>query len=792
MGTLNCKLQRDLMGSKGILFTIILIIAVGAGSFIGAGSARRILKTSQYAYYRQYRFADFWIDLKKAPLSAIERVEEMPEITALDKRVVFDVILDLPHIARPLSGRLISTPKKNFDKTINGICLIRGSGFSDDNDEEVILGEAFAKAHGLQPGDRISLILNRKRQSYLIVGTAISPEYVYMVRGEGDIIPDPQHFGILYINQKYAREVLDFQDACNQLVGLVTPEYQQDLDLILDKISRMLDPYGVLAATPRHHQASHRFLSDEIHGLEITSIILPSIFLLVAALALNILMTRLAQQQRSIIGTLKAIGYSDHQVMLHFLSFGIVVGLLGGIAGNVIGVLMAYGMIEMYKYFFQFPHFVFEIYTNLLFAGIFISILFSVAGTAKGVWTVLQLSPAEAMRPKPPERGGAIFLERFPRLWRPMCFRTHMALRSIARNRVRTLSGIISSALATSIILLTISMYQSTAFLVDYQFEYVTHSDIDIRMRDEKSISALWESQTLPGVDYAEPLLGLTCDLRNGIHSRRISITGLSPGHRLTTPMQADLSPIDIPPNGLVMSRKLAEVLHVDAGDSLELTPVRGRRDTVHVRPASIVDSFLGMDCFADIAYLNSLVGEADTINSVQFQTNPSETRDLYQNIKKLPNAQGLNVRQDTKANIESTFIKSMLASLGLMVVFSGVISLGSTLNSTLIDISDRLRDISTLRVLGYTPLQIAGIFFRQNAVIHGFGLILALPLGYGMLVGAVRAYDTELFRMPVLFSLSTVLWTTLVSLIFILIAQVVVYRHIRSLDWQEGIKVKE
>ncbi|MHC4442944.1 MAG: ABC transporter permease [Planctomycetota bacterium] len=792
MGVLNHKLKRDLLGSWPILLTIVAIIAVGTGSFIGAGSAQRILRTSQLTYYREYRFADFWVELKKAPLSAIERVSELPEIATLQARVTFEVILDLPNIPRPLTGRLISAPERHFDKTINGIHLVRGSGFSDDRDEEVILSEAFAQAHQLNPGDRINLILNRKRESYVIVGTAISPEYVYMVRGEGDFVPDPKHFGILYIKQDYAREVLDFQDACNQIVGLVSPQHHQHIDLILDKIDRMLDPYGVLAVTPSERQASNRFLSDEIRGLVITAIVMPAIFLLVAVLALNILMTRLAERQRTIIGTLKATGYSDRQVMLHFLSFGVVVGLVGGITGNIIGMLFASGMIHIYKGFFQFPRYMSEIHTDLLLMGIFISVLFAVAGTTKGVWTVLKLSPAEAMQPRPPQRGGSIFLEKYPRLWRRLGFRTHIALRSMARNWVRTLSGIISSTLATSIILLTLCMYDSMAFLVDFQFEHVAHSDVDIGMRDEKSNAALLEGRLLPGIDYAEPILGLTCDLRNGIHSRRMAITGLSAEHRLTTPMQADRLPIDIPPHGLVMSRKLADILHVRVGDRLELTPVRGRRQTKKVLLASIVDSFLGLDCYASLDYLNSHVGEADAINSVQFKTNPRQAAHLYKKIKQLPNAQGLSVRADTKANIESTFVQSMLVSLGLMVVFSGVISLGSTMNSTMIEISDRIRDISTFRVLGYKPLQIAGIFFRENLLIYIIGFLLALPFGYAMLVLMAQAYNTELFRIPVLVRSPIVITTAIISFVFVLIAQLVVYRQIHSLDWQEGIKVKE
>ena len=792
MSVLNHKLTRDIKGSLGVLLTVVVIIAVGTGSFIAVGSAQRILEGSQAAYYSQYRFADFWIDVKKAPLTAVDRIAALPGVATVDTRVVFDVILDLADVTRPLTGRLISVPARGFDKCINGICLVRGSGFSDDRNEEIILGDQFAQAHGLGPGDRIGLILNRKRQSFTIVGTAISPEYVYMVRGQGDFVPDPEHFGVLYIKEDYAREVLDFKDACNQITGLLLPGHRDDVDLLLQRIDRMLDPYGVLATTSRERQASNRFLSDEIRGLAITAVIMPSIFLAVAALVLNIIMSRLAERQRTIIGTLKAIGYGNRQVLVHFLGFGIVVGLAGGAAGIVLGLLMAFGMLEMYKTFFQFPRFIFQVYPDLLMFGVLISLLFAVGGTAKGVWTALKLHPAEAMRPKPPERGGAIFLERFPALWRRLGFRTHIALRSLARNRVRTVTVVISSALATAIILMSLAMYDSMWFLIDFQFEEIAHSDVDIGMRDERSASALLEARSLPGVDYAEPLLGLVCDVRHGRAARRLGITGLPREHRLTTPVQSSGQPIVVPDHGLVLSHELANILNASVGDRLELTPVRGRRETVRAPVASIVESYLGVECYADIEYLSRIVGESAAVNSVQFDVNPAAAGELYRTIKQLPNAQGLSVRADAKRNIESTFIETMLVSLGSMVLFAGIIALGSVLNASLIEIADRTRDIATFRVLGYRPRQVAGIFFRQNLVIFIIGLALGLPFGCAMVALTARAYASELFRMPVVFKPASIIATALLSFAFILIAQWFVYRQICKLDWLEGIKVKE
>ncbi len=792
MSVLDHKLWRDLRGNAAILFTVVAIIAVGVGSFTGLLSIQRILRNSQANYYRQYRFADFWIDVKKMPLAAAERLERMPGVAAIEPRVVFDVILDMPRHDEPVTGRLISVPTRGFDRVINGMHLMRGSGFSDTRDEEVIVGESFAKAHGLEPGDRIEMILNRRKESFVIVGTAISPEYIYVVQGYGSLAPDPEHFGILYVKEGYAREILGFKDAANQVVGQLVPDYEQDVDVLLEQIDRQLAPYGVLSAISRRLQPSNRFISDEIHSLGITALIMPSIFLFVAVMVLNVLMSRFAQSQRSIIGTLKAIGYSNWQVVEHYLSFGLLIGLAGGVLGIGLGLSIAWGLMQLYRGFFQFPTFQYEAYPDLLLIGMALSLVFAVAGTAKGVRRVLQLHPAEAMRPKPPERGGAIVLERVQPIWKRLGFRTHIALRSLFRNYGRSLTAIISGMLATAIIFAALTMRHSMWVLLDYQFEKIAHSDVDLALRDSRSVDALYEAQRLPGVQYAEGVFGLTADLRHGRASRRVTITGLPDPHRLTTPLDDRGRPIDVPPVGLVLSDKLAEQLKAGAGDTLELTPVLGERQGRRVPVASVVREYMGLGAYADLRYLTRLVDEPPAVSSILLAVEPTRVNALYRAVKQLPEVSGVNVRAQTKVNIEQTILRTMLFSLTLIILFAGVIGFGSILNASLIEIADRTRDIATFRVLGYRALQVASIFFRENGIIFGAGLLLGIPFGYLMVRVIAVAYNTEMFRMPVIFSLKITLLTAGVAALFVGIAQWFVLRQIGRMDWLEGIKVKE
>lgn len=795
MNVMRRKLIRDLRSNLGTLLSVIAITVIGAGVLIGLGGTQRDLQAGQLAYYRQYRFADFWIDLKKAPQSAVRRIGALPGVDAVRGRVVYDVILDLANEARPVTGRLISTPAEPSGQSINGICLVRGSWFSPDRNNEVIINEAFAKAHGLSLGDRVALILGGKRQAFVIVGTAISPEYVYMVRGVGDLSPDPEHFGLLYVKDEYARQALGFKDACNQILGrLARDENGSAVDgaALLGRMDRELEPFGVVNRYLRKRQASNRYLTDEIAGLGRSAVFMPAIFLGVAALVLDILMVRLVQRQRTTIGTLKALGYDNRQVMAHYLAFAGVVGAMGGVFGAAMGIGLSWWLNQFYQGIFQFPSIPFHLYPDLMVLGVSVCVGFAVLGAVRGVWSVLGLGPAEAMREKPPERGGRILLERLPGLWGRLSFRWHMALRGVFRNRMRSAAAVFAAAMSMAIVFLALSFYDAMIYLVDFQFRHVEHSDVSIGMQDARSDGVIYEARALPGVSRAEPMFSMACDLSHGPSTRRIGVLGLSRGHTLLTPCRMDGEPIEVPETGLVLGDKLAELLNVQVGQTVRLTPVRGRRRTHDVPVASIVQTYLGLSCYADIRYLSGLCGESRAVNALELKVEPGRTDALYRAIKQLPNAQNLSVRDDTYASIMKNIVDPSLVFIGLLVVFAGVIALGSTATNAMIEISERKRELSSLRVIGYTPGQIAGILLRQNVITYGVGVLLSLPLGYVMLLAMARAYNSELYRIPVVVRPGMIVGTLVLALLFMAVSQLIVLRQVRKLDWLEGIKVKE
>jgi putative ABC transport system permease protein len=749
------------------------------------------LSLAKFRYYNQCRMADFWIELKKAPLVDVERLTEVPGVTAIRPRIQFNATVDLERVETPLNGLVLSLPDVR-EPIINDIVIQSGGYFTDRRSEEVIVNAAFARRHGIRPGQKIHLLLNNRRQELQVVGTANSSEFVYLV-APGSIAPDPEHFGIFYIKRSYAEEVFDFAGATNQIVGQLDPAHRDQPGEALRRMEVLLEPYGVATSYGLRTQPSNQFISDEIRGLGIFSRIMPAIFLAVAALVLNVLMVRLIDQQRVIIGTFKAIGYSDAQIFAHYTKFALALGLFAALIGLILGFGMSYLVTSIYKQFYEFPNLENQIFWGTYAGGVAVALGCALLGSLQAARAALALNPAEAMRPKPPVQGGAIWLERFTAVWGRLSFGWRLVLRGVFRNRLRTAVGVFATAMGAGLLMCGFILVSAIAYLINFQFELVTKSDVDLRFKDELGQTALFEAAGLPGVERAEPQFDVGCTFIHGPRRRRGAISGVLPDARLTTPRDTEGRAIRVPRTGLAMSRKLAKILELKPGDLVTVVPVRGLREELRVPVAELSDSYIGLAVYADIHYLSHLMGEELAVNGVQLSVDADAmTRaSLYRELKQLPAVQSVNIRGDVIRNLKN-IVETQRIFIGFVVLFAGVIFFSSLLNSSLIGLAERRREVATLRVLGFNEWQIGGLFLRESLVINTIGTLLGLPLGYSLALALSRVYDTEMFRFPLVSP--PWVWAATVSMgvVFALAAHAVVQRNINRLDWLDASKTKE
>ena len=563
---------------------------------------------------------------------------------------------------------------------------------------------------------------------------------------------------------------------------------------LLQRIERLLAPYGVAATTPLADQASNKYVSQEIDGLAAFAVIMPMIFLAVAAMVLNVLLSRLVDQQRITIGTLKALGYSDRQVFMHFLKFALAVGVAGGLLGCFAGYWMAEGMTIQYRRFFEFPELINRFYPGVNSAAMAVSIACAVLGSVRGTKAVLKLKPAEAMRPKPPPRGGAVLIERIAWLWNRLGSGWRMVVRGVVRHRLRTIAGTFAAAMGASLLVSGFMMTEATYYLVDFQFKWVMRSDVDITFKDERDEGALLEVARLPGVDRVEPTLVVGCTFISGPYRKKGGIIGLAADAQLTVPRDLEARPIRIPSSGLAMSGKLAEMLHLERGDFVEFRTVKGLRQTHRAKVVEISKSYLGTAVYANIDYLSRLVGEEFALNGVQLQTdlNPAHTAAMYRQLKHMPAIQAVSTRADMISNIEDDLLSQMWVFIGMLVLFAGIVFFGAILTASLVSLAERQREVATLRVLGYGPWRIGSLLLRESLLVTLLGTVLGMPLGYFLAVLTSWAYNSEMFRFPVCSSAGTWIWTLLLAVLFALMAHLAVQWTIHRMDWLDALQAKE
>jgi putative ABC transport system permease protein len=786
------KLWRDLWHRKGALLALLIIVAIGVGVYVSMAGVYRDLDGSRSRYYRAQRLADFYVDLKRAPEWVTDRVAAMPNVRSVRGRVFFGVRIDLPRLDVPVTGTAISMPVKPVP-VLNDVLLRSGSWFSHQDSEEVVLNDAFARENDLRPGTRIKVMLMDKQHDLLVVGTAMSPEFVYLIPADGGMAPDPARFGVMYMPERFLQEACDLDGAYNQLIGLVHDNSDVAVDNTLTLIEESLDAYGVTNTAAARDHPSTRFLHDELRGLKINSTVMPTIFLGVAALVLNVLIGRMVVQQRTIIGTLMALGYPTGSILRHYLSFGAIIGTLGGTTGIILGVYLETVFVKMYRTFFALPEINAHLYPEILATGMAISVLFALAGTVKGVRVAAALQPAEAMRPPPPEKGVHVLPERILPLWRRLPFRWKMITRAVFRNPFRSMVSVLACSVSTALVFTAVSMMATLDYMMGYEFEKVSHQDFTVSLRDPAGRHGPPEIESLPATSFTEPQLAVVCDISNGPYRKRLGVTGLPSGNRLYTPLDKQGRPIGIPTAGLVLAKKVAEILNVQPGDTVRLRPLIARRQEVTAPVVATVDTFFGLSAYADINYLSRLLGEEWSANLILGRWfRGSYKVPFLAKLKERPTVVGISERTRALTQLDEAFGELMGASMGIMVLFAGLIAFGSVLNAALVSLSERRREVGTLRVIGYSTLDTTRIFSGESYLLNVAGIATGLAGGIGLFHLLARAYDTELYRWPVIVYPSRLFLTAILMIVFISAAQLIIYRIIRNMDWLNVMKVKE
>ncbi len=787
ISALDRKLLRDMIQLKGQLMAISAVMACGIATFIMMRSALNSLTYAKESYYVQSHFGELFGSLKRAPDTLIPRIAEIPGVAAVQTRIVRAVTLDVPGLIEPAAGRLISIPETGRDD-MNRLHIRRGRYIEPGNDAEVLASEGFCKKHGFLPGDSVTAIMNGRRKDLKIVGIALSPEYVYQIH-PGALVPDDLRFGVFWMGKEALAATFDMTGAFND-VSLELIPGASDKEVI-DHLDRLLLPYGGLGVYNREDQISNRFISDEIRQLGRMGSIVPTIFLGVAAFLLNVVLSRIISLQRDQIAALKAFGYSNYDVGLHYLKLVLLITILGTLMGIAAGVYLGNNLMGLYIQFYRFPELNFLMPYPMIGVAFIVSSAAAVTGTLNVVRAAIALPPAEAMRPEPPASYGPTLFERIG-LSRLLSQTTRMILRNIERRPVKSGLSICGMAMSIAIVIMGRFTADSLDYLLDVQFSILQRQDMTLYFFEAMAPRTLHAVEHLPGVMNTEPFRVVPVRMQNGNRSRRISITGFPARHDLTLLRDTKDRIVTLPEDGLVLNTKLAEVMGVKVGELLTLEILEGARPTRQVPVTATVNEYLGTTAYMSLSALNRLMREGDNISGVYVQMDDARVKPLYQEIKETPKIASVHIKEASIRSFRETVMNNLLQMQFFNAVFACIIAFGVIYNTARVALSERGRELASLRVIGLTRGEISYILLGELAVLTLIAIPVGLSIGYGLVCLVAEFMNSELYRIPVVVSPMTYAFAICVTLFSAIISGLVVRRKLDHLDLIAVLKTRE
>ncbi|WP_372635353.1 ABC transporter permease [Fodinibius sp.] len=787
MKTIDLKMIRDLWNMRGQVIAIAFVIIAGVSVYVTMSSVSDTLQGTLKTYYGEYGFADGFASVRRAPESLGDRLRRVEGVNQVETRVAASVNLEIPGFDEPATGQIVSVPEGDQPR-LNRLFIREGRLVESGREGEVVLNEVFAEAHSLAPGDDLTAIINGHRRSLTVVGVALSPEFLFQVQ-PGSLFPDPRRYGVMWMGQRGLSAAYDMEGAFNDLSFTLAPG--ANIDNVTDRMDLLLDPYGGEGAYPREDQASHNLISEELNQLAAMAFLLPMIFLGVAAFLLNIVVSRLIALQREQIAILKAFGYSDWAVAMHYVKLVVIVALVGVVVGTGLGIWMGGAMAEMYLQYYKFPFLDYTLQWPVVLTAILLTVGASLGGALRSIRRALRLPPAEAMRPAPPPSYRMTLVERLG-LQKLLDQPTRIILRNLERQWVKSALTVIGIASSCAILIMGLFWSDAFDYIIQVQYGIAQREDITVTFNEPTSASAVYEISSLPGVQHAEPFRSVPVRLKSGHRSYDTGIEGIPPEPYLRRIINTELQPIAIPREGIVLTQNLAGILKVRPGDKVTVEVKEGRRYEREVPVVSLAEQYLGLGAYMDLQSANRLAGGGSAISGAFLMIDERYEDELTQTLQDRPRVAGIVAQDRAIESFMETSAESMLAMTFILSLFAGVIALGVVYNSVRISLSERDRELASMRVLGFTRGEIAYILLGEMALL----VLLSIPMGLG--IGALlsrwaaQSLQTEMYRIPVILGSDTFALAAAIVLIAAIISALLMRRRLNKLDLTAVLKTRE
>ncbi len=741
MRTLLLKVLRDFKARKWQFLAVTFLVFLGISLFGGLYSSYLNIEATYRKFYNQTNFEDLGVEFNPAPMSLLNRVKEIPGVKAVVGRLTAYGTMDLE--GRTVNVKLVSIPEKNSE--VDSVYIVDGL-YPKGN--EVLVLKKFADLNGICVGQVIHVRVNGKVYSFRVSGTSYNPEYV-LIAERGNVLTSPKDFGVLFVPYRKMEEITGLKGKITEVHVTVWGNPKE----ILNRVEAIFKPYGIRDGYERKDQPSYKLLRMDLQGFREIALMFPSMLLFIAALAVYVLLSRIVMEQTGIIAVLRALGYSKRSVVLHYMAYAVIVGVLGTVFGVFTGYWISSWMTSSYVDVLNLPYHVSKIYREVLLASTLAGILTPLAAGVSTAKRIAEIEPAVAMK--------GIRVEAPIRLKLNLPLPVKLAVNNLLRNPKRTAYTVIGVGMGVVLILTSLSFVDSVNEMMHIQFDKIQRFDYEVACSNVAKIRALKD------VREAYPVVETWITFsRNGV-TKTTNLIGIPPGQDLYNVYDLNGKRHFPPPEGIAIPKKIADELGIAEGEVVHVITEKGEMD---VRVSEIIPQPLVPSCYADLKELERLGFEPNWV--IVKGGNENELKRF-----------GDVVSLDRMRRAVEEMMSMMKDFFVFSVAFGSSLAFAEVFNTTTVNLLERRREIATLRMLGYTVGEVARILLIETLAIGVMGIGIGIPLGILTVEVFKMTYKSELFNMPFVIYPTSYVITVLTITSVLLVSLLPGIRYVAKMD---------
>lgn len=763
---LRRKLFRDMWKNRMQFLAVILLCALGTWVFSGLDAAWRMIDLSASTYFESQNLADLWVTLQGMDRAVLAEVRAMPGVKDVQARASAELKVDLPHES--------SLVLEAYDESIriNRPLMYEGAALESSDMRGCLLDKEFAAANGLVVGDRLPIKLGESVYEFIIRGTCLSAEYVSLNK---NTVHDPLNYGFVIINSRGMERL-----ALNGMV--ITLEPGAGSDAVRDRISARYPEALIVDHTS--HKATHGLRKD-VEMFRNLSYVFPLLAFAVAAMIVLTTITRMLENQRTQMGTLKALGYHDGQMLRHYLSYAFYPSLVGSLVGLFVGrCTLPYILWSLEEAQFTFPYRLQAPISAAQWAVCAVGVTLSCLICLRTYRKSAREQTAALLRPKPPRAGRKLMLERIPAVWSRLGFNSKMVVRNLFRNKARTLMSLIGVLCCTMLIITSLGLQDSVVYFVGKYYrgtvQYTLRAGLTSGAGEVEGYRKRIPAETLEGA------MDKSVSVRGNGNARTTLLTVLEDGQTLMH-LGENERWVPMPAQGVMLSQKLAEALEVRVGDSVELW-LPGDKEPIATRVSGIAYITMGQTAFMSRSMWDAQKKGSFTPTALLLK-NPTQ-----EGLQRLNDLEELDELRDPEDEYVDTL--KILDSLTNIFMLMSAAALGLAFvvlyNMGILNFMERMREYATLKVLGYHQKEIRGLMTAENNLITILGLLLGIAPGWWLTGTVLRSCESD-----------SMVFASTVKPVSIIIACVVTYafswlitrlltRKVKTIDMVEALKSVE